>query len=288
MALVGYEGLTPELREQLGLVEEIRWRADRPRETGFPGAYRRAQYERATPEERALTCELCHALGKPNPDGSIGDCNTCHLRHAFSLAQARRPETCARCHSGVEHPHWKVYRESAHGVLYAVDGDNWNWFQLPGALDPRDFPAPTCQICHMSGFGGQPTTHDVGERLSWYLFAEVSERRPRWRENRERMKEICQECHARKFLRSFYARADRVTEIVNRWTRRIGVLLDFARARGRLTPEPLDDELELLAFDAWHRYAKTAKAAIWMNGPESLQSEGITWLRRIAKQMGGE
>ena len=37
-------------------------------------------------------------IGRINPDGSKGSCSACHTRHIFSREQARRPESCGRCH----------------------------------------------------------------------------------------------------------------------------------------------------------------------------------------------
>ncbi len=51
-------------------------------------------------EGEALTqfaCKTCHAVGQPSPDGSVGQCQKCHLRHEFSLEQVRKPETCNAC-----------------------------------------------------------------------------------------------------------------------------------------------------------------------------------------------
>ncbi|MEJ2679865.1 MAG: cytochrome c3 family protein, partial [Gemmatimonadota bacterium] len=39
-----------------------------------------------------FACQVCHAIGAPRIDGSTGDCTKCHLRHEFSLEQARKPE----------------------------------------------------------------------------------------------------------------------------------------------------------------------------------------------------
>ena len=48
-------------------------------------------------------CDGCHAIGKPNPDGSIGTCTACHARHSTSIALAREPQTCGQCHMGPDH-----------------------------------------------------------------------------------------------------------------------------------------------------------------------------------------
>ncbi|MBL7153990.1 MAG: hydroxylamine oxidoreductase, partial [Phycisphaerae bacterium] len=43
-------------------------------------------------------------VGRINPDGSKGSCSSCHTRHKFSLAEARKPEACGQCHLGPDHP----------------------------------------------------------------------------------------------------------------------------------------------------------------------------------------
>ena len=150
-----------------------------------------------------FACETCHNIGKPAEDGSVGRCQSCHIRHEFSLAQARKPETCNYCHIGPDHPQWEIYHESPHGIAYATMGDTWNWDAEPGTLTSKDFPAPTCSTCHFSGFGGTATTHDAGDRLSWYLFSPISERRPGWQDNKVRMQSVCFECHNQNFITSY-------------------------------------------------------------------------------------
>jgi hydroxylamine dehydrogenase len=109
-------------------------------------------------------------IGRFNPDGSVGSCSTCHTRHSFSLAQARKPETCGQCHLGPDHPQREIYEESKHGNLFASNGEEWTWDTPAGQWGPEDIDAPTCAACHMSAFGGAAkTTHDVSSRLKWEL-----------------------------------------------------------------------------------------------------------------------
>ncbi len=109
-------------------------------------------------------------IGRFNPDGSVGSCSSCHTRHAFSLAQSRKPETCGQCHLGPDHPQREIYEESKHGNLYESNGEEWNWDAPAGEWGPDDIEAPTCATCHMSGFGGAlGTTHNVSARLKWEL-----------------------------------------------------------------------------------------------------------------------
>jgi hypothetical protein len=60
-------------------------------------------------------------IGRVNPDGSKGTCSACHARHSFSIAQARQPESCGRCHMGPDHPQIEAYYESKHGVMYEAN-----------------------------------------------------------------------------------------------------------------------------------------------------------------------
>ena len=167
-AYVAYAG-TGDLDEaHLAMYESI------PEGSFAPDKMRNALFELEGPEITEFACVECHKIGRPAADGSIGECQQCHLRHEFSLEQVRKPETCNHCHIGPDHPQYEIYQESPHGIAYATSGDTWNWEAEPGTLDVTDFPAPTCATCHMSGFGGAATTHDVGERLTWYLFAPIS------------------------------------------------------------------------------------------------------------------
>ena len=74
------EGLTPE---QVAFSEQFQ-----------PGGTKRPPHPFVTAEgDPAMTsgCEQCHAVGKPNDDGTIGTCTDCHSRHTSSVALARLP-----------------------------------------------------------------------------------------------------------------------------------------------------------------------------------------------------
>jgi hypothetical protein len=182
VAYAGAQGLSEDLLAVYQAIPEGSFNPDRSRND---------IYHLEGPEITRFACEACHNIGKPAEDGSVGQCQKCHLRHEFSLEQARKPETCNACHIGPDHPQFEIFMESPHGISYATGGDRYNWEAEPGQLTVQDFPAPTCATCHLSGFGGTGTTHDVGERLTWYLFAPVSERRPAWQDNQVRMKTVC-------------------------------------------------------------------------------------------------
>ena len=165
VAYAGSTGLSPELLKEYQSIPEGSYAPDKMRNALFA-----IEGEAVT----RFACQKCHSIGEPQVDGSVGRCQTCHLRHEFSLEQARKPETCNACHIGPDHPQYEIYHESPHGIAYETSGYRWNWEAAPGTLTVNDFPAPTCATCHFSGFGASGTTHDVGDRLTRYLFAPIS------------------------------------------------------------------------------------------------------------------
>ncbi len=182
--------------------------------------------------ERVTGCFYCHGtiikvkdgkldpatwpnvgVGRINPDGSRGSCTSCHTRHRFSVMEARKPEACGQCHLGPDHPQIEIFMESKHGDIYTAHGDDYNWNAAPGTWTPGvDYRAPVCASCHMSGSGSVLTSHDVTERLSWEIQAPLTVRpqdfkpfpaKTNWMVEREKMKEICMQCHSKLWVENF-------------------------------------------------------------------------------------
>jgi hydroxylamine dehydrogenase len=266
VAVVGSTDLNPDL---LAMYEAI------PEGSFAPDKARNAIAAIEGPVLTPFTCESCHSIGAPAMDGSVGRCQKCHIRHSFNLEQARKPETCNNCHIGPDHPQWEIYQESAHGIMYATMGEAWNWEAEAGNLSVVDFPAPTCALCHMSGFGTTGTTHDVGDRLSWYLFASISQRRPSWQDNIARMQSVCFECHNENFITDLYAAADPATEQINGYVQASNDLMAPLQEQGLLTIEPFDEPIDFTYFDLWHYWGRVAKFGMWMQGPDYSQWHGV-------------
>ncbi|MGA8263040.1 MAG: multiheme c-type cytochrome [Ignavibacteriaceae bacterium] len=272
-AWIALSGLDDFSAEQKKVVDDIPEANRGP--NGIITATRNSLFEIEGPNVTPAACKTCHSIGKPNKDGSIGNCNKCHLRHEFSLSQVRKPEICGQCHLGPDHPQSEIYEESAHGVMYHTQGDKWNWDQKPGRLTVKDMPAPTCATCHMSGFGNQGTTHDVGQRLSKFLFAAVTSNRPNNIEGREAMKSICANCHSGPFIDNFYTRADSVTSFVNSKVIEANDIMTGLVKDGVLGKEPFANQISFTAFDLWHYYGRTAKFGAYMQGADYVQWHGI-------------
>lgn len=239
-----------------------------------PDQSRHALYALEGPDVTYFACESCHNIGRPNPDGSVGQCQDCHLRHSFSLEQVRKPETCNACHIGPDHPQWEIYQESPHGIAYMTGGDDWHWEAEPGTLTVVDMPAATCATCHISGFGATGSSHDVGERLAWYLFAPISTHRPDWEANIARMQGVCSACHNENFITEFYGAADKATVAVNAWVEESDALVQPLQEAGLMTAAPFDQPIDFTYFNLWHHWGRTAKFGAWMQGPDYVQWHG--------------
>ena len=240
-------------------------------------------------------CLGCHSIGKPNEDGSIGTCTACHARHWASVALAREPETCGQCHMGPDHSQIEIYHESKHGVIYNSYKTQMNLKAHPKKLTTQDMPVPTCATCHMSGLEGLKVTHDTTERLSYWLFAAVSAKRPTYQQGQDAMKEVCLKCHTAPHVEEFYREAEVVVEATNDKVNEANALMASLREEGLITPVPFDEPIEFLAFDLWHYYGRTAKHGAFMGGADFVQWHGnyellvkITEMKQIAKELRTE
>ncbi len=230
-------------------------------------------------------CLGCHDIGKPNPDGSIGTCTACHARHSTSIALARQPETCGQCHMGPDHSQLEIFHESKHGVLYNAQKSQMNLNTPPANLTTADMPVPTCATCHLSGLDGLDVTHDTTTRLSYWLFAAVSEKRPTYQQAQDAMKETCLKCHARSHVETYYQEAEEVVTDTNQKIAEAQALMTQLRTEGLLTEEPFDEPIEFLFFDLWHYYGRTAKHGAFMGGADFVQWHGNYELLRKTTEM---
>jgi hypothetical protein len=243
-----------------------------------PGAVQRpanALAQREGPAAINKGCQECHDVGRPNPDGSIGTCTACHARHSSSVALARTPETCGQCHMGPDHSQIEIYHESKHGVLFNAQKERFHLDADPKHLTTMDMPVPTCATCHMSGLEGMNVTHDTTERLSYYLFAAVTNKRPNYTMGQVNMKETCLKCHTQPNVDKFYAEAEKVVGSTNDLITQADKIMKELQAEGLLTPEPFDEPIEYQYFDMWHYFGRTAKHGAFMGGADFVQWHGF-------------
>jgi len=270
------------------------------------GALKRAgllDLESYNHENQVLGCLECHGsyviakdgeildgwpnvgVGRVNPDGSLGSCSACHTRHSFSKAEARKPETCGQCHLGPDHPQMEIYEESKHGNIFFSMEDHS--FLEEDELTPENTRAPTCAVCHMSGFNGVPATHDVGARLYWELQPKKSV--PQWKppsqvndivkervpdealakENRKRMKKVCKGCHSPAWVDGYFESFDKVVSDYNKVYEYTEKLLNTAYEEGLISKDnPIDEIPEIMYYYIWHHDGRRWRMGASMMGPD--------------------
>ncbi|MDP4161031.1 MAG: multiheme c-type cytochrome [Bacillota bacterium] len=223
----------------------------------------------------AQSCEVCHAIGQKNSDSSFGDCTKCHLRHTFDVAQARKPETCAQCHLGPDHPQAEIYNESAHGAYYQANSSKYNMEAPSGTLTVKDFPAPTCTICHMSAFGSVQGTHDVGQRLKWTLTPEIATIRKDGTAHQQTMNAICLNCHVQTSIDEVMGKADKTIALTNQNVEKGRSIIQDLRNTGLLGTKPLGTPLDFLYFELWHHEGRRARFGAVMGAADYVNWHGI-------------
>jgi Formate-dependent nitrite reductase, periplasmic cytochrome c552 subunit len=246
-------------------------------ETYQPGSVKRAPNPLTMPEGHpAVTsgCEQCHAIGKPNSDGTIGTCTECHSRHTSSVALARLPSTCGQCHMGPDHSQIEIYNESKHGVMFAAQRNLLNLDADPRALTTRDMFVPTCATCHMSGINGLKVTHNPSDRLSWYLAAEVSTHRPNYIQAQDNMKQVCSQCHTKPLIDRVYAQAEEIVGSTNTKVLVAKAIMDGLRKSGDLSGPPFSNPIDFTYFNLWHYDGRTSKHGAFMGGADFVQWHG--------------
>jgi hypothetical protein len=219
-------------------------------------------------------------VGRFNVDGSKGSCTSCHTRHRFSIAEARMPEACDQCHLGPDHPQIEIYNESKHGTMYHAYKEEYNFKAAPGTWTAGvDYRAPTCAVCHMSGSGKVMGTHDVTERLSWETQAPLTVRpqdfkpfpaKTDWQVEREKMKNVCRQCHSDAWINDFYNGFDKaVAEYNDVYFKPAKATLDELYEKGLLSKEKFFDEhLEVEYYELWHHEGRRARMGAMMMAPD--------------------
>ena len=227
-------------------------------------------------------------IGRINPDGSLGSCAACHNRHYFSVAQAREPDDCGKCHLGPDHPQYEIYRESKHGINFIAHKDEMNLTVKPWVVGEDYISAPTCATCHMSATPNQDITHDVGERISWTLRPPISEKIDAkdvkagietipWAQRRSNMQDVCHQCHSKQYVSDFYTQYDSLVTLYNE---KFGApatrLFKKLRSTGLITADiNFDDKIEWTYFFLWHHEGRRARMGASMMGPDYTQWHGM-------------
>ena len=129
--------------------------------------------------------------------------------------EARKPEACATCHSGIDHTNWEAYSLSKHGKVVEVLGNQWNWeVPLKDAFSKGGQTAPTCQTCHMEYEG--KFSHNMVRKVRWANYPAapgIAENiKSDWSAKRlESWVGTCNQCHSESWARSYLDLMDKGT-----------------------------------------------------------------------------
>ncbi|MBN1834958.1 MAG: hypothetical protein JW820_03850, partial [Spirochaetales bacterium] len=181
---------------------------------------------------------------------------------------------------GPDHPQIEIYNESKHGTIYHAEGDSWNWRPEDFTWTAgQDYRAPTCASCHMSEAPGVPRSHDVTGRLAWELQAPLTIRPSEftpfpaptdWREERDKMRAVCLQCHSREWVDGHFTNTDNVIESYNElYYKPIRAVMDRLYASGALSEDMyFDEELEWEYYEFWHHEGRRARMGAAMMAPD--------------------
>lgn len=183
------------------------WPAGRPSHAlSYKANVETAVWAAMEQREVAEGCTFCHT--------TQNTCTSCHTRHEFSAVEARKPETCAMCHNGVDHNEFEAYMLSKHGTVYQTRGDTWDWnAQLADAIGKGGMNAPTCQFCHMEYKG--KFSHNMVRKVRWAFepTTKIAENlsHPWFTERQEAWIGTCSNCHSERFGRAYLEFIDKGT-----------------------------------------------------------------------------
>ena len=256
-------------------------------------------------------------VGRINPDGSKGSCASCHTRHRFSIAEARKPYTCAQCHAEPDVPAWLVYKVSKHGNIFQSNQEKWNFDNVPWVLG-KDFTAPTCATCHNSlivspdGEVIAQRSHDFGARLWVRIFGLIySHPQPKSGDTtviknsngqtlptsfdgkpasefliskdeqlkrKDIMTGVCKACHSSNWVEGHFKRFDSTVAEADKMVKAATDLVSEAWKRKLADPSnPFDEGIEHMWINQWLFFANTVRYASAMTGAYDYTGFNLGW-----------
>jgi hydroxylamine dehydrogenase len=187
-----------------------------------------AAWQIEKPAEEVSACATCHAIAENRCDG-------CHTRHEFSMSEARKPNNCGVCHTGLDHYEYEMYQQSYHGMIYQADGATWDWTK---PLKAENYRVPTCALCHMRG--GEHNVMKDSTIYSHMGTSLVDRGAPQYKAKREGWIKICQGCHSPRFARDQLEAMDEAVKVSFTKYREAAGIVAALYEDGVLDPMPED------------------------------------------------
>jgi hypothetical protein len=139
----------------------------------------------------------------------------------------------------------------------------------------------------MSATPDQEVTHDIGLRISWNnrpvksIRPEVSDAKLglpgkdfSWEKRRERMKNVCLNCHNEGFVDNFYAQYDGLIALYNEKFAQPGKEL-MELVQPLLKPIVFGNTIDFIWFELWHHEGRRARHGVSMMGPDYTHWHGM-------------
>ncbi|MCQ4573633.1 MAG: hydroxylamine oxidoreductase [Candidatus Brocadiales bacterium] len=187
-----------------------------------------ASWQIEKPAEEVSACATCHAIVENRCDG-------CHTRHEFSAAEARKPNNCGVCHTGLDHYEYEMYNQSYHGMLYQANGSKWDWSK---PMKPENYQSPSCAYCHMQG--GDHNVMKASTIHSNMGTALVDRGAPQYTAKRDGWIKLCAGCHSPRFARDQMEAVDEAVKVsFTKYREAVGIVASLYE-QGLLDPMPAD------------------------------------------------
>ncbi|BBO15736.1 hydroxylamine oxidoreductase-like protein [Candidatus Brocadia pituitae] len=187
-----------------------------------------APWQIAKPAAEVTACATCHGIAENRCDG-------CHTRHDFSVAEARKPNNCGICHTGLDHYEYEMYKESYHGMIYESEQHTWDWTK---PLKPANYKTPTCAYCHMKD--GEHNAQKASTINSHMGTSLVDRGAPRFKEARQNWINTCKGCHSPRFAADQFEAMDEAVKVsFTKWREAMKIVVDLYN-EGLLDPMPND------------------------------------------------
>ena len=231
-------------------------------------------------------------MGRVNPDGTEGSCTACHQRHEFSVAQARQPENCGKCHMGPDHPQIEIYQESKHGINYYANKEKMNLNSAKWIVGDDYSAALTGATCHMSATSDMPVSHNIGLRIKWNnrppQLKLAHESDVKWglasgavtgdmRKNN--MQKVCVACHNQNFVDSFYTQYEAQLQLYSeKWAipgeNLFKKATEVLKAAKGAEYAQFAQKIDYTWFELWHHEGRRVRHAASMQAPDYTQWHG--------------
>lgn len=187
-----------------------------------------APWQIAKPAAEVTACATCHGIAENRCDG-------CHTRHDFSVAEARKPNNCGICHTGLDHYEYEMYKESYHGMIYESEQHTWDWTK---PLKPANYKTPTCAYCHMKD--GEHNAQKASTINSHMGTSLVDRGAPKFKEARQNWINTCKGCHSPRFAADQFEAMDEAVKVsFTKWREAMKIVVDLYN-EGLLDPMPND------------------------------------------------